>query len=197
MSALPQGEVVLLPGGLHLLLLGYAAQPDLPETRALARGIMLTWGWPWPTGAGVLGLSREEGRLLLDCYFPGAYGLLSRLRSSSRDVAPPRLDEFEDLLDLLLAYRVPGLPGSAWIARAVAAGCMGEDHLWEDLGLPSRAALRRLLAAYFPKLVAQNVHDLRWKRFFYRQLCQQAEVSLCKAPSCGVCSEYAVCFGGA
>jgi len=30
--------------------------------------------------------------------------------------------------------------------------------------------------------------------FFYKMLCDRAEVRLCKAPSCGVCSDYSLCF---
>jgi nitrogen fixation protein NifQ len=36
---------------------------------------------------------------------------------------------------------------------------------------------------------------MRWKKFFYRQLCEQADVLICKSPSCGVCCDYASCFG--
>ena len=34
----------------------------------------------------------------------------------------------------------------------------------------------------------------KWKKFFYRQLCQQAEILICKSPSCAVCSDHAQCF---
>lgn len=35
---------------------------------------------------------------------------------------------------------------------------------------------------------------MKWKKFFYRQLCEQAEVLICKSPNCAVCSDYSLCF---
>lgn len=197
MNSLATAGSGLPSGGLHLLLLGCAPQPDQPETRALARAIALTWGWPLGPAGKVLGLSEADSRRLFDHYFPGALALLIGIQVLGTPVSTdPRLDEFADLLDLLMGHLEERCAEGEWMARAVAGGCMGDNHLWEDLGLASRASLSALLKKYFPRLVAQNTHNLRWKRFFYRQLCQQAEISLCKAPSCGVCSDYAACFGG-
>jgi nitrogen fixation protein NifQ len=36
---------------------------------------------------------------------------------------------------------------------------------------------------------------MKWKKFFYKQLCLREGLTLCKAPSCDVCSDYALCFG--
>lgn len=197
MNAPQAGGGLMSRGGLHFLLLGCAREPDQAETRALARAIGLTWGWPLGPVGGVLGLAEDASRVLFDRCFPGAIALLGRVYSLGMPASSdPRLDEFADLLELLMAYRKDRTAQGEWVARAVAAGCMGDNHLWEDLGLASRASLSALLNAHFPTLVEQNTHNLRWKRFFYRQLCQRAEISLCKAPSCGVCSDYAACFGG-
>ncbi|GMV67809.1 MAG: hypothetical protein AMXMBFR76_02480 [Pseudomonadota bacterium] len=197
MAAFAPAGASLPPGGLNFLLLGCAREPDAPETRALARAIALTWGWPLGPASGVLGLPETDSRALFDQHFPGALALLTGVHALGAPIASdPRIDEFADLADLLLGHRKDQGAGGAWIARAVAGGCMGDNHLWEDLGLASRANLSALLGAHFPTLVARNTHNLRWKRFFYRQLCQRAEISLCKAPSCGVCSDYAACFGG-
>lgn len=197
MNAPQAGGGFMSRGGLHFLLLGCAREPDQAETRALARAIGLTWGWPLGPVGGVLGLAEDASRVLFDRCFPGAIPLLARVHSLGTPASSdPRLDEFADLLELLMAYRKDRTIQGEWVARAVAAGCMGDNHLWEDLGLASRASLSALLNAHFPTLVGQNTHNLRWKRFFYRQLCQRAEISLCKAPSCGVCSDYAACFGG-
>lgn len=184
------------PGGLGFLLLGCARQPDRPETRALARAIALTSGWPLGPAGGVLGLDEGSSHALFDRHFPDALSLLTGMPALGATAAgAPRLDEFADLAELLTGYRSETNPDGEWIARAVAGGCMGDNHLWEDLGLPNRTSLSKLLKDYFPALVAANTHNLRWKRFFYRQLCQRAEISLCKAPSCDVCSDYATCFG--
>lgn len=185
------------PGGMGLLLLGCAPQPDQPETRALARAIALTWGWPLGPAGGVLGLDEGSAHALFDRHFPTALSLLASVPALGVPAAGvPRLDEFADLADLLMSYRRGADPEGEWIARAVAGGCMGDNHLWEDLGLLGRTSLSNLLKHHFPALVAANTHNLRWKRFFYRRLCQRAEISLCKAPSCDVCSDYASCFGG-
>jgi len=123
--------------------------------------------------------------------------------------AGERHDEYADLRDLLLAGsgdpegNPGGDPGAlpepspdlVALAEAVARACMGDDHLWHDLGLPSRAALSGLLHEHFPGLAARNANNMRWKKFFYQQLCAQVGVRACRAPSCGVCAHYGDCFG--
>jgi len=105
--------------------------------------------------------------------------------------------EFDALVELLLRDATPSVdPSEARrVARAVAAGCLGEQHLWRDLGLPNRAALRTLLETYFEALAADNTMDMRWKKFIYRRLCRWGGFATCKSPSCGVCVDYAECFG--
>jgi len=105
--------------------------------------------------------------------------------------------EFDALVELLLRDATPGVdPGDAvQVAHAVAAGCLGEQHLWRDMGLPSRAALRLLLETYFRDLAADNTMDMRWKKFIYRRLCRWGGFATCKSPSCGVCGDYSECFG--
>lgn len=105
--------------------------------------------------------------------------------------------EFEAVAELLARSTTPGVDGceAGRVARAVAAGCLGEQHLWRDLALPNRAALRMLLEAYFQPLAADNVMDMRWKKFIYRRLCRWGGFATCASPSCGVCKDYAECFG--
>lgn len=104
-------------------------------------------------------------------------------------------DEFEDLLELLLEYRAVPDEASARIAHWIASAAMGENHLWQDMGLPNREALSELLRTHFPRLAAKNVGNMKWKKFFYRELCERAEVLICKSPHCAECSDYALCFG--
>jgi nitrogen fixation protein NifQ len=106
-----------------------------------------------------------------------------------------RLDEFDDLVALLRAHAAPTLDDAPWLVFAVAAGCLGDDHLWQDMGLPDRAALSALFARHFPSLAARNDRDMKWKKFLYLQLCEQAEIRACRAPSCAVCRDYPACFG--
>ncbi len=105
--------------------------------------------------------------------------------------------EFDALVELLLRDATPGVDAdeAARVARAVAAGCLGEQHLWRDLALPNRAALRTLLETYFRGLAADNTMDMRWKKFIYRRLCRWGGFATCKSPSCGVCADYSECFG--
>lgn len=81
------------------------------------------------------------------------------------------------------------------MASAVAAGCMGGDHLWQDLGLWCREELSALMGSNFPRLAAENVQHMKWKRFLYKQLCLREGVASCRAPSCQVCEDYRLCFG--
>ncbi len=80
------------------------------------------------------------------------------------------------------------------MATILAHACMGFRHLWEDLGLESRQLLRSLMTECFPELVTLNQQDMRWKKFFYRQRCEQEGGYLCRAPSCHACHERANCF---
>jgi len=36
---------------------------------------------------------------------------------------------------------------------------------------------------------------MKRKKFFCRQLCEQAAALICKSPNHAACSDYAVCFG--
>lgn len=72
---------------------------------------------------------------------------------------------------------------------------MKPDHLWQDLGLFDRSELNRLLATHFPTLHAGNTTNMRWKKYFYRKLCEAEGFSLCAAPSCAVCADFVSCFG--
>ncbi|MDR3686395.1 MAG: nitrogen fixation protein NifQ [Coriobacteriia bacterium] len=114
----------------------------------------------------------------------------------SEQVAERRV-EFQALVELLVHDTTPGVDSdeAAQVARAVAAGCLGEQHLWRDMGLPSRTSLRSLLETYFREFAAHNTKDMRWKKFLYRRLCRWGGFATCKSPSCGACSDYSECFG--
>ncbi|MEW5791731.1 MAG: nitrogen fixation protein NifQ [Pseudomonadota bacterium] len=119
-------------------------------------------------------------------------------RCSSHQVEPigeDREAELADLRCLLLDHRALGVEEETWFAHMVAAACLRPDHLWQDLGFESRADVSDLLARHFPTLHGKNGNNMKWKKFFYKQLCDRAEVSLCQAPSCAVCNDYHNCFG--
>lgn len=138
----------------------------------------------------IRGLAEVRFQRLLNEYFPG-------LELANGEAAQERRneDEFEDLLALLLEFRKAPTERGAWLAYAVASASMGENHLWQDMGLPDRKALSELMREHFPALAAKNTGDMKWKKFFYRQLCERAGIPICKAPHCAECSDYTHCFG--
>ena len=103
-------------------------------------------------------------------------------------------EERNELIQLLNSYRNKEDPSSEEMATIVATACLTQYHLWESLGLQERAQLGELIKHNFPELYALNTDNMRWKRFFYRQLCEQGGDYICKAPSCGECKSYAECF---
>ena len=109
-----------------------------------------------------------------------------------------RRDEIDDLMGLLRDHTDPAA-GSAEAAEAVAwaiaCASLGDQHLWQDLRLPSRVELSALIGHWFPALAARNTQHMKWKKFFYRQLCLREDLLICKSPSCGVCSDRSLCFG--
>lgn len=109
-----------------------------------------------------------------------------------------RDDEVDDLVALLLEHARPAA-GSAQAARdlalTIALACLGRQHLWQDLGLASRAELSALMRHWFPALVDKNRHDMKWKKFLYKQLCERADLYICRAPTCAECSDHVLCFG--
>ncbi len=109
-----------------------------------------------------------------------------------------RDDEVQDLVALLAEHAHPRHAGSAEcqeMAHTVATACLGDNHLWQDMQLGSRAELSALMRHWFPTLVAKNHGDMKWKKFLYKQLCEREELFICKAPSCAVCCDRGLCFG--
>ena len=106
-----------------------------------------------------------------------------------------RRDEWQELRDLLLGARRGGGADEMALASIVAAACLGGGHLWHDLGLSSREQLRELLEHNFPQLARRNVNNMRWKKFFYKQLCEQDGGYVCRSPNCEDCPTYHDCFG--
>jgi nitrogen fixation protein NifQ len=173
---------------LHALLLRHAAQPDALLTRALA-GVMSSGATrPAAYAMPIARLAPEAQQALMAQCFPG---LPMQWPCGIADDG----DEFGDLLALLRAHATDNTPASDWLAHAIATACMGANHLWQDMGLPDRDALQALMQRYFTSLKTLNAANMRWKKFFYRELCAQAEVLICKSPSCGVCVDEPVCFG--
>lgn len=172
-----------------------AQDPADPLTRALAGALETSLGTL--PAARPLGLDPAAFRALLMRYFPAAANDLPELVGESPRLgcAALRADEYDDLLALILDHRSDDTDETRWLAGALAAACLGNNHLWQDLGLADRQELSDLLRSRFSALHARNSGNMKWKKFFYKQLCDRAGVNACRAPSCQVCDDYRNCFG--
>lgn len=102
--------------------------------------------------------------------------------------------EEEEMLEEMLRHHAR-TPEGRILAGMIARRAMEADHLWQDLGLANRSELSRLLGRHFPLLAAGNVNNMKWKKYFYRRLCEAEGFVLCSAPSCRDCSDFEACFG--
>ncbi|WP_246148252.1 nitrogen fixation protein NifQ [Skermanella pratensis] len=152
-----------------------------------------------------VGLAPAELDRLLSKHFPALAGRGSsvavylaarRGRRQGRGVADLVLaEEMDDLRTLLLDHVTAPADEAVWLASMVARACLFSNHLWQDLGLTGRKDLSGLLLRHFGPLAEKNTGDMKWKKFFYKQLCDREGLNLCKAPSCGVCTDFKLCFG--
>ena len=138
-----------------------------------------------------LGLDAIDLRKAIAAHAPHPLALAAAQRGS----IAIRDDEEQMVFDLLLAHGVDQAPETRWLAAMVARRAMQPNHLWQDLGLADRSWLNDLLRLYFPALHAGNTADMKWKKYFYRRLCELEGFALCTAPSCRECCDFDRCFG--
>lgn len=158
---------------------------------ALSLGIFEA-GSSGATIGAFLGLRRPELSRLIESWAPGAASFVAI------DEQPEQIsyDEEEDQLRRLLElYRADSREETSWLLSIVARRSMSQRHLWQDLGLAQREELSRLLYERFPGLVARNSSNMKWKKFFYRTLCELEGFVLCAAPTCRECGDFFECFG--
>ncbi|MHB1513146.1 MAG: nitrogen fixation protein NifQ [Acidiferrobacter sp.] len=141
-----------------------------------------------------LGLAPQEFAALRRQYLGERFHLDETVVETGACVAL-RADEHGELVELLLVSRADDSKETFWLANTIATACLGDNHLWQDMGLAGRDELSWLLQRHFTSLYEKNVDNMKWKKFFYKELCRRERVVLCKAPSCGVCADYAACFG--
>ena len=151
----------------------------------------------WMVGRSALpaawGVSAAEFAALMNYHFPGYQCMPA---SQPEDgVGGERKDEVTDLQKLMSSHRAGVSPSERWLASIVATACLGSDHLWQDLGLWCRDDLSSLMQRNFPALAEKNVHNMKWKKFLYKQLCIAEGVYVCRSPSCETCADYRDCFG--
>jgi nitrogen fixation protein NifQ len=151
----------------------------------------------WYLGEGAmpqwLGMGDAEFFRMMGYHFPGTdpYVMLTNRNTIDSD----RTEELEDLRKLLIAQRSGRSESELWMVEILIAGCMGSDHLWQDLGLWQRADLSKLMLDNFEQLAMRNDKDMKWKKFLYKQLCEAEGIYVCRSPSCEVCADYHNCFG--
>ncbi len=144
-----------------------------------------------------LGLTRQELASLLKIYFPGVDPSLLAPRPDSALQAPPEANV--DVLSILFSH-VPKdgsgqeIQTALWLVRILAARAAHPGHLWVAMGLFERPELTASIRRHLPSLAAANNQGMRWKRYLFKQVCDQNGGTLCKSPNCGVCSDYALCF---
>jgi nitrogen fixation protein NifQ len=170
--------------------LGYANDADLAQMLA---------GWTLGQGSlpADLGLGRELFSRLIERHFPRLRWQPPGEVDTAQSERAARALEQDDLIQLLTAFADREVEGSFAMARIVAAGCLGGDHLWQDLGLSARRHLTALMQRNFPRLAAENSKNMRWKKFLYRRLCEMDGLVACRAPTCEACTEYSECFTSA
>jgi nitrogen fixation protein NifQ len=176
----------------YAALMAAARDPHDPVTLAFAGVIALAPQRAAPYDVPIAGLDGRALAALRKQLFPG---LQAPLVLATAETRHDDFDEFDDLVSLLLDHRSGCDETSRWLAHALATAAMADNHLWQDLGLPSRTELSWLMQTHFTSLAQCNSGDMKWKKFFYRQLCERAGLTLCRSPSCGVCSDYQQCFG--
>lgn len=139
-----------------------------------------------------VGLSSDELAALLEQNFPSV-----RIKGDDLLLGSKRDDNDEVTMvrDLLLAQRSTAGDTGRWLAAMIARRVMEPNHLWADLGLRDRGELSRLLNRHFRPLARRNVNNMRWKRFFYRTLCEDEGLILCTTPVCTECNDFNHCFG--
>lgn len=141
-----------------------------------------------------LGLGVERFQALVSRHFPTL--CINPWLVASHKPDERRLQERRDVVRLLLDLSSHGeaeVDRLDW-SEIIAQGCMGNGHLYHDLGFANRDMLNQLMATYFAPLKKLNHRNMKWKKFIYRQLCQREGIYVCRSPSCASCVDFRTCF---
>lgn len=189
----PHGATTGFDGSFYVDLMALRGQGDPFDRHVLASAIVRARSDDKRPLTEALGLDGPVLAELLETCFPGWQRILGP-SAAAGDTGEPEIEE-EDFRALLLAHRSSGARIEEWLAHIIVRRSLCPDHLWRNLGVRSRKELSDTLFRHFRALAEQNVRDMRWKKFFYRAMCQTEGILICKSPVCDTCPDFAECFG--
>ncbi len=140
-----------------------------------------------------LGLSREMLDEILTTVFANAY-TIDELTSASDTIGKDAIEE-EEFRAFFIENGTNKTRIEVWLAYILVRRILEPHHLWQALGVRSRQVLSDTLYKHFEPLASKNTQGMRWKKFFYREMCQKVVGNIvCKSPICDVCPDYKECF---
>lgn len=147
---------------------------------------------PWSLGLSVLEAAGLRKRWALACTQWDAIEAQAPAVPYDGDTAM-----LVPLRSLLFDHRSVPAPEYTVLANAVACGCFGPHHLWQDLGADGRPDVSRLMRTAFTRLHDGNQAQLKWKRYLF--LCLGARVGRdeVRPPKCAGCDDFDTCYGPA
>lgn len=168
----------------------------LPEDRHLFACLLSAASdEPWPV-RDALGITDNDIEFLLQTFFPKADASVIQKEKNETTKPPTRNEEITELI--LTHVRTDGDATakrlSEIMAKIISARTAHEGHLWVGMGFFERPQLTASIRRHLPTMADANNKGMRWKRFLFKALCDKTGANLCKAPTCGECSDYALCF---
>ncbi len=156
--------------------------------RHVQEGELPLFGW-------TLGMAHGEFGEMIEGCFPEVAALENVSPQTHRQLAAMAPPLFRQMAVMLLHQRNPeaDIRQVRWLSGAMAAACFGHRHLWQDLGLGSRAVLFRLMREYFPALAKANAAGRPWKRFLFAELGRLLGTPLLLPPGCLNCERIKEC----
>lgn len=144
-----------------------------------------------------LGLTEQVLDEIFDLAFPGINR--AALFGDPTQKTATTLPINQDLQAVVLSYVATNTSNSNYLmakalANIIVTRAAHPGHLWIAMGLFERPQLTVAIGRHLPLLFKANNKGMRWKRFLFKQVCEQQGGLMCKSPECGDCSDYALCF---
>ncbi|SAL70591.1 hydrogenase [Caballeronia choica] len=177
--------------GAAAMLLACALDPANADTIAFARLIGARLG---ARELLLLGLSRDQLAALVKRHFSRA---LDHAEIPTAVLWSPHWQFVSELRTLLLQHDITAATHAAdahCLATIIATACLRPDHLWRDLGLSGRDDVTSILHRHYPRFIARNVKNLRWKKFLAQEVALANGRAVTFAPGCPGCEDFAFCY---